>query len=166
MYKAMFRCIMHSIVSVCVRGRAQRNNCSKSRRVSLRARETQCLLEEQLPTTSQEDQNSRRISQKVCGRRKGGPVVVSKCPCSTGNSSMEPTPTGSGEHYFPSKHRMTFLSAPILAEANSCKTCAKEGLRKQLMKHMCGGSSRKGPLGPRQGCGRVHGSLKNVQSSL
>ena len=30
--------------------------------------EAQHLLEEQLPTASQEDQNSRRISRKVCGR--------------------------------------------------------------------------------------------------
>ena len=43
---------------------------------------------------------------------------------------------------------------------------AAEGLRKQTRKHMCCGSSRKGPLGPRQGCGRVRGSLNNVQPSL
>ena len=59
--------------------------------------ETQRLLEEQLPTASQEAQNSWRISWKGCGRfaeapRKGGPVFAGKCPRSTGDS-MEPNPT-------------------------------------------------------------------------
>ena len=55
------------------------------------------ILEELLPTVSQEDQNSRRISRKVCGSsaeapRKGGPVFPGKWPHSMG-SPMEPKPT-------------------------------------------------------------------------
>ena len=46
-----------------------------------------------------------------------------------------------------------------------CRKNAPRGLRKQTMNHMCRGSSRKGPLGPRQGCGRVRGSLKGIETN-
>ena len=66
----------------CVHRNAQRNDYSRRKRCRC-VKETQRLLEEQLPTASQEDQNSRRILRKVCGRfaeapRKGGPVFEPK----------------------------------------------------------------------------------------
>ena len=119
------------------------------------AQETQSLLAEQLPTASQEGQNSQRISRKVYGRcaeasRKGGPVFAGKCPRSTG-SSMGPKPTqDTAKHYFlshfPSLLNMTFLLHQY-SQKQVSKTCAAEGLWKQTMKHMRRGSSRKGPLG-------------------
>ena len=61
-------------------------------------------LEEQMPTTSQEGQNSRRISRKVCGSfaeapRKGGPVFAGKWPRSMG-SPMEPKPIQAAEEHY------------------------------------------------------------------
>ena len=69
-----------------------------------RVQEAQRLLEEQLPTASQEDRNSRRISRKVCGSfaeapRKGCLVFAGNWPRGMG-SPMEPKPTQSAaKHY-------------------------------------------------------------------
>ena len=121
--------------------------------------EAQHFLEEQLPTATQEDQNSGFRGRFDDAPRKGGPVLAGKCPRST-RSRMEPKPTQAT-----AKRNTTLLpylhDFPFCANtrgSKSCKTCAAEGLRKQTMKHRCRRSSRKGPLGPRQGCGRVRGS--------
>ena len=56
----------------------------------------------------------------------------------------------------PSLHKLRRNATSLkmtLRGSKSCKPCPAEGLRKQKMKDMCRGSSRKGPLGPRQGCG-------------
>ena len=152
------------IVSACVLVHHGETNTVEAERCCLQG--TQCLLEEQLPTASQEDQDSLRFSSKVCGRfaeapRKGAPCLQASAPVAVAWVA----------YWSPRLHGLR-RSTIFLPYSNSflrqhsrkqiCKACAAEGLQKQAMNHVCRGSSWKGPVGPRQGCGRIRGSLDQV----
>ena len=90
--------------------------------------ESQRLLEEQLPTASQEDQNSRRISRKVCGRFAEAPRKLRGrvAPCLQASAHIVRV-----AQWSPSLHRLrrntTFLPylewLSFCANTRSSKSC-------------------------------------------
>ena len=143
----------------CVHENARRNDYSRRRKVLLRTRSA--TLTRRAVANSQ---NSRRISRKLRGSSAEAPRKGASLQASGHVAWLA--------HWSPSLHRLrrntTLLKNyfPFCANtrgSKSGKPCAAEGLRKQTMKHMCRRSSRKGPLGPRQGCGRVCGRLRKLE---
>ena len=92
---------MKLIVSVCVRGKARRNNYSRSRKVLPRRIITTLTraVANSKPSRPEQPDCAERCGWFAEAPRTGGPVFAGKCPRSTG-SPMEPKPTlAAAKHY-------------------------------------------------------------------
>ena len=141
----------------CVHGKARRNDSSRRKGVAeCKKRNTylKSRCQQQAKKAKTAGVFRRRFAE--ASRKLRGRVAL--CLQASGHVAW-------AAQWSPSLHKLrrstTSLKMTFCANARgskSSKPCPAEGLRKQTMKHMCRGSSRKGPLGPRQGCGRVRGA--------